>query len=150
MARYCNVQAVYCSPWMLCVWVHGCDPGRVSDSSRLSLYQTHSIECSSSIFFWHVNFVIVPFLSFLFCFVVFVLLSLELFCRRFSDLSLSSRPRTGLATTYIITWVWLRPDRLMWRKQYFSFKRQLMNTFTLCVYRILYVNVDKLPVDDTW
>ena len=25
---------------MLCVWVHGCDPGRVSDGSRLALYQT--------------------------------------------------------------------------------------------------------------
>ena len=55
---------------MLRVWVHGCDPGRVSDGSRLALCQTLSIECPSSIFFWHVYFVIlVPFsLSFLFVF----------------------------------------------------------------------------------
>ena len=67
---------------MLHVWVHGCDPGRVSDGSRLALCQILSIECLSSIFFWHVYFVIiVPFsLSFLFLFVcVFILLSLELF-----------------------------------------------------------------------
>ena len=53
---------------MLRVWVHSCDPGRVSDGSRLTLCQTLSIECLSSIFFWHVYFVIlVPFsLSFLF------------------------------------------------------------------------------------
>ena len=35
---------------MLRVWVHGCDPGRVSDGSRLALCQTLSIECPSSIF----------------------------------------------------------------------------------------------------
>ena len=34
--------------------VHGCDPGTVSDGSRLALYQTLSIECPSSIFFWHI------------------------------------------------------------------------------------------------
>ena len=45
---------------MLCVWVHGCDPERVSDGSGLALYQTLSIECPSSIFFWHVYFVIAP------------------------------------------------------------------------------------------
>ena len=57
---------------MLRVWVHSCDPGRVSDGSRLALYQTLSIECPASIFFWHVYFVIVLFLlSFLFCFIVF-------------------------------------------------------------------------------
>ena len=58
---------------MLHVWVHGCDPGRVSDGSRLALYQTLSIECPSSIFFWHVLCVIIvpSFLSFLFCFVMF-------------------------------------------------------------------------------
>ena len=52
---------------MLRVWVHGCDPGRVSDGSRLALCQTLSIKCPSSIFFWHVYFAIpVPFsLSFL-------------------------------------------------------------------------------------
>ena len=58
---------------------------------------------ASFIFFWHVYFVIlVPFsLPFLFLFVcVFLLLSLEL-RRCSSDLFLSSRPRTGLATTYI-------------------------------------------------
>ena len=26
-------------------WVHGCEPGRVSDGSRLALCQTLSIEC---------------------------------------------------------------------------------------------------------
>ena len=58
---------------MLRVWVHGCDPGRVSDGSRLALCQTLSIECPSSIFFWHVYFVIlVPFpVSFLFVVCVF-------------------------------------------------------------------------------
>ena len=71
---------------MLCVWVHGCDPESVSDGSRLALYQTLSIECPSSIFFWHVYFVIVPFfLSFLFCFLLCFLLLLEL-CRCSSDL----------------------------------------------------------------
>ena len=66
---------------MLRVWVHGCDPGRVSDGSRLALHQILSIKCPSSIFFWHVYFVIVPFfLSFLFVSLCFFLLSLEL-CR---------------------------------------------------------------------
>ena len=41
-------------------WVHGCEPGRVSDGSRLALYQTLSIECPSSIFFWSVYLVIIP------------------------------------------------------------------------------------------
>ena len=80
---------------MLRVWVHGYDPGRVSDGSRLALIcQTLSIECPSSIFFWHVYFVIlVPFsLSFLFV-CVFLLLSLEL-GRCPSDLFLPSRPHT--------------------------------------------------------
>ena len=88
---------------MLRVWVHGCDPGRVSGGSRLALYQTLSIECPSSIFFCHVCFFIVPFLSFLsflFLCVFLLLFSLEL-GRCSSDLFLSSRPRTGLATTYI-------------------------------------------------
>ena len=85
---------------MLRVWVHGCDPGRVSDGSRLALCQTLSIECPSSIFFWHVYFaVLVPFsLSFLFV-CVFLLLSLKL-GRCSSSLFLSSGPRIGLATTY--------------------------------------------------
>ena len=52
---------------MLRVWVHGYDPGRVSDGSQLALYQTLSMECLSSIFFWHVNFLICSFLFFL-CF----------------------------------------------------------------------------------
>ena len=65
---------------MLRVWVHGCDPRRVSDGSRLALYQTLSIECPSSIFFWHVYFVFVPFfLSFLFCFLL-----VFFFCSRWS------------------------------------------------------------------
>ena len=86
---------------MLRVWVHGCDSGRVSDGSRLPLHQTLSMECPSSIFFWHAYFVIDPFFC-RFCFVslYFFLLSLE-FCKCSSDLFLSSRPRTGLATTYI-------------------------------------------------
>ena len=86
---------------MLCVWVHGCDPGRVSDDPRLALYETLFIECMFSIFFWHVLCVIVPFfLSFLSCFCFVSMLSLEL-CRCSSDLFRSSRPRTGLTTTYI-------------------------------------------------
>ena len=88
---------------MLRVWVHGCNPGRVSDGSRLALCQTLSIECPSSIFFWHVYFaILVPFsLSFLFV-CVFLLLSLELGRCSSDDLFMSSRPRssTGLATTY--------------------------------------------------
>ena len=50
-------------------WVHGCEPGRVSDDSRLALCQTLSIECPPSIFFWPVYFAIpVPFsLSFFVC-----------------------------------------------------------------------------------
>ena len=31
-------------------WVHGCEPGRVSDGSRPALFQTLSIECRSFIF----------------------------------------------------------------------------------------------------
>ena len=53
-------------------WVHGCEPGRVSDGSRLALCQTLSIECPSSIFFWHVYFVIpVPFSLTFFVFLCF-------------------------------------------------------------------------------
>ena len=36
---------------MLCVWVHGCDPGRLSDGSRLALFQILSIECPCPISF---------------------------------------------------------------------------------------------------
>ena len=54
---------------MLCVWIHGCDPGRVSDGSWLPLYQTLSIECPYSIFFWHMCrlFCYYYFLVFFFC-----------------------------------------------------------------------------------
>ena len=84
---------------MLRVWVHGCDPGRVSDGSRLALCQTLSIECPSSIFFWHVYFVFCYSCSFLLSF-LFVFVFVFVFCRCSSDLFLSNRPRTGLATTY--------------------------------------------------
>ena len=85
---------------MLCVWVHGCDPGRLSDGSRLALYQTLSIECPSPIFFLAcVLCAVVPlFLSSLSCIIYIFMLSLEL-CRCSCDIFLSSRPRTGLATT---------------------------------------------------
>ena len=62
-------------------WVHGCDPGRVSDGSRLALCQTLSIECPPFIFFWHLFFAMIFLFLFLcrFLFVcVFHLLSLEL------------------------------------------------------------------------
>ena len=60
-------------------WVHGCEPGRVSDGSRLALCQTLSIECPSSIFFWPVYFCYSC--SFLFVdFCVFVFF----FCSRWS------------------------------------------------------------------
>ena len=57
---------------MLCVWVHGCDPGRLSDGSRLTLYQTLSIKCRSPIFFSGMCFVLLSlfvffFVLFLFC-----------------------------------------------------------------------------------
>ena len=71
--------------------MHDRDPGSVSDGSRLAsaLYQTLSlsIECPSSIFFWHV-------LVVLHCFCLVFMLSLELCRRCSSDLFLSSRPRT--------------------------------------------------------
>ena len=85
---------------MLCVWIHDCDPGRVSDGSRLALYQTLPIEYPFSIFS---DMCFVLFIYFCrFCFVsnFISMLSLEL-CRCSSDLFLSSRPRAGLATTYI-------------------------------------------------
>ena len=82
---------------MICVWVHGCDPGRVSDGSRLALYQL-SLSSAFLLSFSGMCFVLL-FLSFCrFCFVV--LLSLEI-CSSSSDVFLSRRPRTGLATTYI-------------------------------------------------
>ena len=61
---------------MLRVWVHGSDPGRVSDGSRLALCQTLSIECPSSIFFWHAYFaILLPSLC-RFCLFVFFFCSL--------------------------------------------------------------------------
>ena len=57
---------------MLCVWVHGCDPGRLSDGSRLTLYQTLSIECPSPIFFRHVCFVLLFLYFCRLCFVLFI------------------------------------------------------------------------------
>ena len=132
---------------MLCVWVYGCDPGRVSDGLRLAslssaLLLSFSGMCCVLLFLFFVVFVLflfcfvfmlllelcrcsydpfsylflvcvlclkknlnapVPFFClgfvlFLFCFVFMLLLEL---CRCSSDLFLSSRPRTGLATTYI-------------------------------------------------
>ena len=64
---------------MLCVWAHGCDPGRLSDGSRMALYQTLSIDALLLFFFLvHMCFVLL-FLSFchflflfLFCFVLFL------------------------------------------------------------------------------
>ena len=69
--------------YMLCLLVQmrdSCDTGGVSDGSRLAVYQTLSIERPSSVHFWHVLRVIPLFLSFLFCFVFVVMLSLDL-CR---------------------------------------------------------------------
>ena len=97
LCRQRNLKPWEYGVWkVLCVWVHGYDPGRVSDGSRLALCQTLSIECPSSISFWDVYFVIVPlFLSFLFCVCLcFLFLSLKL-CGYPSDLFLSTRPRTG-------------------------------------------------------
>ena len=54
---------------MLCVCVHRSDSERVWNGSRLAPYQTLFIERPSSVFFWHMLFVIVPFfLLFLFSF----------------------------------------------------------------------------------
>ena len=93
--------------------VHGCEPGRVSEGSRLALCQTLYIECPSFIFFWPVYFVIpVPFsLSFFCVFVFFLLLLLEL-GRCSSDL-FSVQQTTYRIGNHVYYWVWLRPDRLM-------------------------------------
>ena len=65
---------------MLCVWVHGCDPGRVSDGSRLAPYQTLSIECP----FYILLACALCYYSF-FLFVVFTLFLFVLFlCSRWS------------------------------------------------------------------
>ena len=101
---------------MLCVWVHGCDPGRLSDGSRLALCQTPSVECPSPIFIsgmclCYCSFLFVLFLSsfVLFCFVF--MLSLEL-CRCSSDLFPVQQIMYRVGN-HVYYWVWLRPDRLM-------------------------------------
>ena len=103
-----NTRCIKYSSTVYIFWggVHGCEPGRVSDGSRPALCQTLSIECRSFIVYLSLTcvfcyFVIhVPF-SLSFVCLCFSLLSLEL-GRCSSDLFLSSRPRTGLATTCII------------------------------------------------
>ena len=96
---------------MLSVWVHGCDPGRLSDGLRLALYQTLSIECPSSIFFFSGICFVLLFLSFCrFCLALFS-------CFRWSFVDvpliyfLSNRPRTGLATTYITGYCCLKKNQ---------------------------------------
>ena len=88
-------------------WVHGCEPGRVSDGSRLALCQTLSIECPSFVFFCPVYFVIlVPFSLSFFCVFVFFFCShwslvdvpLIFFCP--ADHVSDWQPR-------ILYWVWL-------------------------------------------
>ena len=60
---------------MLHVWVHDCDPGRVSDGSRLALCQTLSIECPS-LYFSGMCILLFLFLSLCrFCLFVFFLCS---------------------------------------------------------------------------
>ena len=64
---------------MLRVWVHGCDPGRVSDGSRLALYQTLY---QVPFFYFSGMCILLLFLSFCrfscIVFVLFFMLSLEL------------------------------------------------------------------------
>ena len=78
---------------MLCVWVHGWDPGRVWDGSRLALYQTLSIEYPS-IFFWHMCFVlsILSFCRFCLVFVLFCFHALVAAINMEIDMFLSSLP----------------------------------------------------------
>ena len=99
-------------------WVHGCEPGRVSDGSRPALCQTLSIKCRSFIsfiFLWPVYFGIPVPISLSFVCLCFSLLSLEL-GRCSSDL-FSVQQTTYRIGNHVYYWVWLRPDRLMWRKQ---------------------------------
>ena len=75
------------------VWVHGCDPGRVSDSSRLA-YTKRSQSSALLLSFSGMCFVL--FVYFCLVFVLFLLyfvfmLSLELLRRYSSDLFLSNR-----------------------------------------------------------
>ena len=88
---------------MLCVWVHGCDPGGgigwlAAGTISNSLYRVPFFYLFLARVLCHCSFLFVVYVFF-FCF-VFLLSSLEL-CRCSSDIFLSSRPRTGLATTYI-------------------------------------------------
>ena len=112
---------------MLCVWVvHGCDPGRVSDGSRLALYETLSIEYPSSIFFLAYALclkknVIVPlFLSFVlflfyFRFVLFPCSRWSFLCSRCSSALFPVQQTTYRIGNhvYLNYRVWLRPDRLI-------------------------------------
>ena len=88
---------------MLCVWVHGWDPGygmaRGWHYTKLSLSSALLLYFSGMCFVFLLLFFVVSVL-FLFCFVFMLTLQ---FCtgRCSSDIFLSSRPRTttGLATT---------------------------------------------------
>ena len=70
---------------MLCVWVHGCDPGRVSDGSRLA--RTKLSPSSAFLLSFSGMCFVLLFLSFCrflfsFCFCFVLMLSLELqICR---------------------------------------------------------------------
>ena len=97
----------------LCVWVHGCDPGKLSGSSRLALYQTLSIECSSPILFSGMCSALL-FLYFcrpriLLCLLCFHSLVEALKC---SDI-FPVQETTYRIGNHVYYWVWLRPDRLM-------------------------------------
>ena len=85
---------------MLCIWMHNFGPERISDDLRLTLYQTLSTKCPSSIFFGMTELCYCSFLFVVFCFVFVLMLTLEL-CRCSSDRVMSSRSRTGFTTTYI-------------------------------------------------
>ena len=79
---------------MLCVWVHGRDPGRVSDAwlAAGTISNSLSIKGPSPIFFWRVLCVVAPFVcSFCFLFVFVRLLEL---CRCSSDMLLTDRAST--------------------------------------------------------
>ena len=97
---------------MLCLWVHGCYPGRSPAGSRLALYQlslSSVLLLSFSDMCFVLLFICFSRFYFVFCFVFVFMLSLEL-CRRSSDIFLSSRLRIG---NHVYYWEWLRPDRLM-------------------------------------
>ena len=79
----------------------GGDPERVSDGSRLALYQTLSIECLS-LSFTGMCFVLLLLSFCRFCFVLFS-------CFRWSFVD--------VPLIFLSSRVWLRPDRLMRRKQ---------------------------------